>query len=176
MAQLFHCIGQICWQKHEIDLCLGEKTQCNFVWGYMALQIVDDILLHLKFETDKMYFLTINLLLDAICMTLLLADLDNSNRNDLFLQLGQILGFGLKPLISKKNVVSWIAKVQATNDKLDVQIVMPFIHFCLKSLEENFISEGAVEGATASGTEGAKGDVIEGGAIVGGAIAPGAQS
>ena len=49
----------------------------------------------------------------------------------------------------------WIAKAQRENDKLDVQIVMPFIHFCLKSLEENFISEGAVKGATEGAAEGA---------------------
>ena len=50
--------------------------------------------LHVKFEMDKIHFLTKNVLLDAICMTLLLADLDNSNRNDLFLQLGQKLFLG----------------------------------------------------------------------------------
>ena len=149
MAELFHCIGQICWQKHEIDLCIGEKTQCNFVWGHMALKIVNDILLHVKFEMDEVYFLINDLLLDAICMTLLLADLDNSNRNDLFLQLGQKLFLGhkhFKPLISKKNVVFWIAKAQGENDKLDVQIVMPFIEFCLKSLKEN-VNENENEGA-----------------------------
>ena len=153
MAELFHSIGQICWQKHEIDLFIDEKSQCSFVWGHMALKIVNDILVHVRFEMDKIHSLTKNLLLDAICMTLLLADLDNSNRNDLFLQLGQILFLG--HLISKKDVVSWIAEVQGTNNKLDVQIVMPFIHFCLKSLEENVNSEGAAEGANEEAAEGA---------------------
>ena len=36
-----------------------------------------------------------------------------------------------------------------------MQIVMPFIHFCLKSLEENVNSEGAAEGAAEGTDEGA---------------------
>ena len=47
-------------------------------------------------------------------------------------------------LIDKKKVSWYIAESLRTNDKLDAQKVMPFIQFCLKSLDENVSdNEGA---------------------------------
>ena len=40
-------------------------------------------------------------------------------------------------MIDRNNVSWYIAESLRTNDKLDVLIVMPFIQFCLKSLNEN---------------------------------------
>ena len=113
-----------------------------------------------------------NLILDKISTTLLLADHDHKNRESLYLQLAKKLFFLTDAedtntedtdtektdtektetkntnaeysdtLIDRNNVSWYIAESLRTNDKLDVLKVMPFIQFCLKSLNVSGI-EGA---------------------------------
>ena len=104
--------------------------------------------------------------MEKISITLLLADHDHRSRERLFSQLAKLLllpdtedtdagytdtedtdsektdtedtdsGCSLN-LIDKSKVSWYIAESLRTNDKLDVLIVMPFIQFCLKSLNGN---------------------------------------
>ena len=113
-----------------------------------------------------------NFILDKISTTLLLADHDHKNRESLYLQLAKKLFFLTDAedtntedtdtektdtektetkntnaeysdtLIDRNNVSWYIAESLRTNDKLDVLKVMPFIQFCLKSLNVSGI-EGA---------------------------------
>ena len=108
-----------------------------------------------------------NFILNKISTTLLLADHDHKNRESLYLQLAKKLFFltdsedtdaedtntedtdtektetkdtdaEYSDTLIDRNKVSWcIAESLRTNDKLDVLIVMPFIQFCLKSLNGN---------------------------------------
>ena len=113
-----------------------------------------------------------NFILNKISTTLLLADHDHKNRESLYLQLAKKLFFLTDAedtntedtdtektdtektetkntnaeysdtLIDRNNVSWYIAESLRTNDKLDVLKVMPFIQFCLKSLNVSGI-EGA---------------------------------
>ena len=106
-----------------------------------------------------------NFILNKISSTLLLADHDHKNRESLYLQLAKKLFFltdsedtdaedtntedidtektetkdtEYSGTLIDRNKVSWyIAESLRTYDKLDVLIVMPFIQFCLKSLNGN---------------------------------------
>ena len=112
-------------------------------------------------------------IVEKISITLLLADHDHRSRERLFSQLAKLLllpdtedtdaGYTdtedtdsektdtedtdpeHSDTLIDKNKVSWyIAESLRTNDRLDVLKVMPFIQFCLKSLDEN---GSAIEGA-----------------------------
>ena len=112
-------------------------------------------------------------IVEKISITLLLADHDHRSRERLFSQLAKLLllpdtedtdaGYTdtedtdsektdtedtdpeHSDTLIDKNKVSWyIAESLRTNDRLDVLKVMPFIQFCLKSLDENI---SAIEGA-----------------------------
>ena len=107
-----------------------------------------------------------NFILYKISTTLLLADHDRENRESWFLQLIKKLFLitdtytedtdtkntdsentnneDTNTFIGKNKVVWYIAESLRTNDKLDILKVMPFIHFCLKYLNEN-VSD--IEGA-----------------------------
>ena len=182
-VQLFYYIGKICWQRHEIHLYCDD-LQNNIEWGHEALKIVEDILLHFRQFTlinNQSYKFIDNCLknlneskghlceilsvkdffVDAICMTLLLADSDHPNRNYLYLQLAKKLFLYLDAeslIIEKrqdfiiysgleKNASFYILEAQRTNEKIDAEKVMPFIEFCLRSCNEKDIvgdSRGAV--------------------------------
>ena len=178
-VQLFFYIGKICWQRHEIHLYCDD-LQNNIEWGHEALKIVEDILLHFRQFTlvnNQSYKFIDNCLknlneskghlceilsvkdffVDAICMTLLLADSDHPNRNNLYLKL--FLYLDAESLIIEKrqdfiiysglekNASFYILEAQRTNEEIDAEKVMPFIEFCLRSCNENDIvgdSRGAV--------------------------------
>ena len=112
-VQSFYYIAKICWQKHEINLYCDD-LQTNFEWGYIALNILNDILFHFRgftMVTGQSYkyidnclrnlneskgFLcgnlsVKNLLVDYISMTLLLTDCDYSKRKTLYQSLAMML-------------------------------------------------------------------------------------
>ena len=61
---MYSFISRICWKKHEIMMNIAELSS-NLDWGYLALQIIQDISLHLRLlmnsssgEVQITYFLT----------------------------------------------------------------------------------------------------------------------
>ena len=154
-----------------------------FLWGNMAIKIVDDILYHNQladqsdikinaaFKVVRVGFnkgpyikssaeLTVkNFMLEKISKTLLMADHDHKNRESLFLQLAKKLFLIQDDDKIDNKTVSWyigeskmlntpplslLAESLRVNDKLDLPKVMPFIQFCLKSLNGNV---GDIKGA-----------------------------
>ena len=61
---MYSFISRTCWKKHEIMMNIAELSS-NLDWGYLALQIIQDISLHLRLlmnsssgEVQITYFLT----------------------------------------------------------------------------------------------------------------------
>ena len=143
-AELYWFISRICWQKHEILLNLGE-IPINFEWGYLALNILFDICLHLKlFQNRKMNetkeiavkadIVNYSHTVEMVGITLLLADSDHLNRENLFFQLTQ-------KMIGGRNMdMKIISEAQRFFSNLDLQKVMPFLDFCLRSFNEGATS------------------------------------
>ena len=77
---------------------------------------------------------------DTISTALLLADNDHLRRKEIFATLFQVLFSsedGILLISGIKKFSYFITKVQQANDNIDGKRVMPFIQFCLKSLNEN---------------------------------------
>ena len=133
---LYRRISLICWQKQNIVMNLSE-IPINFEWGHLALKILSDISLHLELlvETSKEIALEAaqiehDVRVDITGITLLLADKDLLSRRKLFLQLKNKT-FGEIWLITKQ-----ISLAQKRYSNLDVDKGMPFVEFCLRSLNE----------------------------------------
>ena len=158
MVKLFYYVGKICWQKHIVyfgDKSHGHVCPCtiNLTWGNLSLKVYVDIvnnLLHLtklNMECKKRLGIIDGgisiadycpLVLDTISTTLLLADQDHLNRENLFSTLFIQIRFLMTNMqaCNMKNVSFYVAAVQRANDKINLKKVMPFIQFCLKSLDE----------------------------------------
>ena len=137
---LFHQVGQMCWKKHIVFFgCTSNQT-----WSNLSLDVCFDILKHIKviIENKEKYryfifdLLNVNPIVgDAISMTLLLADRNHLKRENLFSNLFLLI----RSLIADpnmKNISYYVAEAQRENDKINLQKVMPFIQFCLKSLDK----------------------------------------
>ena len=179
---MYFFISKICWHKYEVHLHFGLQDN-TFLWGNMAIKIVNDILYHIQlpdlsdtnmnaaFKVVRVGFnkgpcikssaeLTVkNFMLEKISKTLLMADHDHKNRESLFLQLAKKLFLIQDDDKIDNKTVSWyigeskmlntpplslLAESLRVNDKLDLPKVMPFIQFCLKSLNGNV---GDIKGA-----------------------------
>ena len=142
-------ISRICWQKH-ILMNLGE-IPINFEWGHLTLNIHHDVSLHLKLlvkhlepckktseeiavEAAKLNGCT---MIETVGITLLLADKDQMNRQKLFSQLTKKIYGGYQHTIPISN---FILTAQRLFSNLDVQKVMPFLDFCLRSFNEGATS------------------------------------
>ena len=112
----------------------------------VLIDIINDIVQNLKVSTQlKKHFGIIedmkiriedSIVCDAISMTILLADQNHLIRSNLFSTLFTSIRF---LLTNMKNISYYVAAAQRENDKINLQKVMPFIQFCLKSLD----NEGA---------------------------------
>ena len=150
-VDLYCIISRICWQKHELLMNLGE-IPINFEWGYLALKIFHDISLHLELlfrseETSEEIAVEAEKfngqnMADAVGITLLLADNDHLNRENLFSQLTQKIYENWHD--DDVHIVAFILYAQRRfSTTLDVQKVKPFLDFCLR-----YFNEGAISGAT----------------------------
>ena len=134
---VFHSVSQMCWKKHFVFF--GGTS--NQTWGNFSLDICLNILKHIKviieniekhsnFDFDLL--LSVHpIVIDAISMTLILADQNHLKRENLFSNLFLLIRSVMTDP-NKENICSYVA---AAHD----QFVMPFIQFCLKSLD----NEGA---------------------------------
>ena len=136
------------------------KDPCT-TWGHLSWAVYVDIVkhtfIHLKFkeqndlvgndivlrleQISEIELPVDRILCDTISTALLLADHDYLNRAEIFGTLFTILFSssqgGILLMNSMKNISYHIAQAQKANDKIDRKRVMPFILFCLKSLDEN---------------------------------------
>ena len=155
-VQLFYLVCKICWQKHIVNF----GGTCNLSWGNLSLKVHVDIVKHLKLDMEIKEIREIKEVLktdsgisavdycpivrDTISTTLLLADQNPLNRADLFSNLFKLLfasnevqpEVGILLMTTMKNFSYYVAAAQRKNDKVNSQRVMPFIQFCLKSLDE----------------------------------------
>ena len=138
---VFHSVSQMCWKKHFVFF--GGKS--NQTWGNLSLDICLNILKHIKViieNKEKYSYFNFDLLhpivIDAISMTLILADQNHLKRENLFSNLFLLIRSVMTDP-NKENICSYVAAAQRKNDKINLQKVMPFIQFCLKSLD----NEGA---------------------------------
>ena len=146
-VELYVCISKICWKKHEILLNLCD-IPISFEWGYLALNILQDYSLHLKMleatylemseETSadiavEAVNIINGLAIEIIGLTLLLADEDSLNREYLFSRLQNQYG-------GNGYIGMSILSAQRTFSNLDVQKVMPFLEFLLRSLSKRATS------------------------------------
>ena len=139
-VRFFYQVGKICWLKHIVYF--GGTS--NLTWGNLSLKVFIDIakILNLIQVEDqcgiKNSGISVPIVHGAISMTLLLADQNHLNRELLF----STLFFSIRSLITNqtvtnmKNISYYVAAAQRENDKINLQKVMPFIQFCLKSLDE----------------------------------------
>ena len=133
---LYSNISKICWQKHEILLNLGE-IPIKFEWGYLALNVFHDIYLHLElFEKTKLMGTRSTVMMEIVGITLLLADNDHLNRENLFSKLSKKIYDGNW----HRDMFKVISLAQRNFSNLDVQKVMPFLDFCLRSFNEGATS------------------------------------
>jgi tetratricopeptide (TPR) repeat protein len=161
---IFHKVGQMCWNKHIVYF--GGTSDLN--WGNLSLDVCVDILKHTKliienkeklgnFNFDLLYDFCNEIVLDAISMTLLLADQNHLKRENLFSNVFLLIR-SLMADPNMKNISYYFAEAQLNNDsgfknfgyvntvsrifgfsnskKINLQKVMPFIQFCLKSLDK----------------------------------------
>ena len=145
---VFHSVSQMCWKKHFVFF--GGKS--NQTWGNLSLDICLNILKHIKviIENKEKYsyfnfdslFSVHPIVFDAISMTIFLADQNHLKRENLFSNLFLLIRSVMTDP-NKENiwpyVAEYVAAAQRKNDKINLQKVMPFIQFCLKSLD----NEGA---------------------------------
>ena len=134
----------MCWKKHFVFF--GGTS--NQTWGNFSLDICLNILKHIKViieNKEKYSYFNFDLLfsvhpivIDAISMTLILADQNHLKRENLFSNLFLLIRSVMTDP-NKENICSYVAAAQRKNDKINLQKVMPFIQFCLKSLD----NEGA---------------------------------
>ena len=145
-VDIYWFISRICWQKQEIVMNLGELPS-NFEWGYLALNILHDITLHLELLlktlnktseeiADAAAKLYNHDMMEIVGITLLLADNDHLNRENLFSQLTKKIYGGNWHM----DVFNVILSAQRNFLNLDVQKVMPFLDFCLRSFNEGATS------------------------------------
>ena len=135
---VFHSVSQMCWKKHFVFF--GGKS--NQTWGNLSLDICLNILKHIKViieNKEKYSYFNFDLLhpivIDAISMTLILADQNHLKRENLFSNLFLLIRSVMTDP-NKENICSYVGAAQRKNDKINLQKVMPFIQFCLKSLDE----------------------------------------
>ena len=138
---VFHSVSQMCWKKHFVFF--GGTS--NQTWGNFSLDICLNILKHIKViieNKEKYSYFNFDLLhpivIDAISMTLILADQNHLKRENLFSNLFLLIRSVMTDP-NKENICSYVGAAQRKNDKINLQKVMPFIQFCLKSLD----NEGA---------------------------------
>ena len=137
-VRLFYHVGKICWLKHIVYF--GGTS--NLTWGNLSLKVYIDILKQFKLimENRKEFGISGSVsqdidrvVRDAISKTLLLTDQNHLNRENLF----STSFFSIRSLLNNvKNVSYYVAAAQRENGKINIQKVMPFIQFCLKSLDE----------------------------------------
>lgn len=136
------------------------KNPCT-TWGHLSWTVYVDIVkhtsIHLKFkeqndlvgndivlrleQISEIELPVDRILCDTISTALLLADHDYLNREEifetLFTTLFSLSQCGILLMKSVKNISYHIGQAQKANNKIDGRKVMPFILFCLKSLNEN---------------------------------------
>ena len=134
--KLFHKIGKLCWLKHIVYF--GGTS--NLTWGNLSLEMYLDILKQFKIITeyrDKCGMIKGGIehmvVRDSISMTLLLADQNHLKRENLFSTLFISIRFVLTKM---KNISYYVTAAQRENANINLQRVMPFIQFCIKSLEK----------------------------------------
>ena len=134
--RLFHNVGKMCWLKHIVYF--GGTS--NLTWGNLSLKVSLDILKHFKLIMEyRDKYGMINggiedgIVCDTISMTLLLADQNHLKRENLFSTLFISIRF---VLTNMKNISYYVTAAQRENGNVNLQRVMPFIQFCIKSLEK----------------------------------------
>ena len=136
---LFHGVSQMCWKKHIVFF--GGTS--NQTWANLSLDVCLDILKHIKLiinqEKCNIDISGVHpIVLDAISITFLLADQNHLNRENLFSN----LFLSIRPSLTNqagpnmKSISYYVAEAQRKNDKINLKKVMPFIQFCLKSLDK----------------------------------------
>jgi len=153
MMRTFFYVGKICWQKH----IFGYSCPSNMTWSNISLKVYYEIVQHIRiyFRLEEqsenntllsddhiiaIVKLSNEVLHDTISTALLLADNDHLRRKEIFATLFQVLFSsedGILLISGIKKFSYFITKVQQANDNIDGKRVMPFIQFCLKSLNEN---------------------------------------
>ena len=153
MMRTFFYVGKICWQKH----IFGYSCPSNMTWSNISLKVYYEIIQHIRiyFRLEEqsenntllsdahitdIVKLSNEVLHDTISTALLLADNDHLRRREIFSTLFQVLFSsedGILLISGIKKFSYFITKVQQANDNIDGKRVMPFIQFCLKSLNEN---------------------------------------
>ena len=151
MVKIFFHVGKICWQKH----IFGYSCPSNMTWGNVSFKVYCDILyhsrIHLKLngqcdteisdEDISAFAKFVNKVLNAtISAALLLADNDHLRRAEIFSTLFKVLfssEHGILMIGGIKKISYYITEIQQANNNIDGKRVMPFIQFCLKSLNEN---------------------------------------
>ena len=149
-VEVYRWISNICWQKHILMNIV--EIPINFEWGHLALNIHYDISLHLELLVKHLALckkmsekisvevakLNGNTMIEIVGITLLLADKDQLNRQKLFCQLA-------KKMHDIGNInCKWtkcITYAQRQFEFSDVQIVVPFLEFCLRFLNEGAASQ-----------------------------------
>ena len=142
---VYYYVSNICWQKQELLMSLGEICK-SFEWGHLALNILNDIHLHLdlwlNFSRKQAFDLAQyfnKVLTDIIGLTLILADKDYLNREHLFSQLSKKMEKEVGDIFryisgALKSVSLECMSAQRCFSNLDVQKVIPFLEFWLRSL------------------------------------------
>ena len=153
MMKAFFYVGKICWQKH----IFGYSCPSNMTWGNISLKVYYEIVQHIRIylrleeqnqnntilsddHLTNLVKLINEVLHDAISTALLLADNDHLRRAEIFSTLFKVLFSsedGILLTFGIKKFSYYITKVQQANNNIDLKRVMPFIQFCLKSLNEN---------------------------------------
>ena len=153
MMKTFFYVGKICWQKH----IFGYSCPINMTWSNISLKVYYEIVQHIRiyFRLEEqngnntilsndhitaIVTLINEVLHDTISTALLLADNDHLRREEIFSTLFKVLFSsedGILLICGIKKFSYYLTKVQQANDNIDGKRVMPFIHFCLKSLNEN---------------------------------------
>ena len=121
-----------------------DETPVNLEWGHLVLNIllqvhldycrIEEIAVEMEGSAEtaenNIGLIRIQILRSA----LILADKDHMNRQNLFAVLKEKIYFEKWPLFI------YILSAQRQNLNLDVQKVMPFLEFCLKSFNEGATS------------------------------------
>ena len=136
-------ISRICWQKQEI-LMNFDEIPVNLEWGHLVLNIllqvhldycrIEEIAVEMEGSAETAENNIGIIRIEILRSALLLADKDHMNRQNLFAVLKEKIYFEKWPLFI------YILSAQRQNLNLDVQKVMPFLEFCLKSFNEGATS------------------------------------
>ena len=148
---VYYYVSNICWQKHELLMNLNGICR-SFEWGHLALNVLNAIHLHLdlwlNFSRKQAFDLAQyfnKVLTDIIGLTLILADKDYLNREHLFSQLAKKMEKEVGDICryissALKSVSLECMSAQRCYSNLDVQKVVPFLEFWLRSLNRGATS------------------------------------